>query len=429
MSALKKVMIVFVMILSAACSNKETTVNIESPEDYQGRILEYEYLDRDNLIMLTLSDESKVLIDAEGNVKPLDTKLNSDYFRWSDKSLAHCNLANYSGNDYEMYDIYGNVRSEMFLEKDASYIRVVKCDNGDVIWHINQEDSYLIFTAFDENGKELMNFNSQENPFIQEKTINSLTNEIEIPYIVYGGNSVFTFTNSFVNNVTDLLPENVLFSVNIDTQKLINSNAIYSEGYGITYLGFSEQVGIFDSNGNFITDREPERIMSNGLYYEADEDAFYDSSFNLAIDLEKYNKSIYDSNGNVLYGPDTVLGADYCFVFQGNYCPVSFRGEDSNYFSIIDRDGNLLFQPISENEIGENPFRYIKEIDSNHLLIDDMIFDLSNRSLKKLDSKIYQLVNNSGYYYAPIEGKIYYLEYGELKYYDPNTDESKVLGV
>ena len=436
MNKMMKLIMIFVILLSTGCSSNETTVNIESPEDYQGKILEYEYLDRDNLFMLTLSDESKVLIDTEGNVKSLKTKLKSNYYRWSDKKLAHCNLLNYSGDDFNIYDIYGDVQSEVFLKskeansKDLNNIKILKCDNEDYIWCITQEDNDLIFRVCDENGKELMNFSSKENSFIKEKVTDNLTDEVEIPNIIYGGKSVFTF---FYGNaecsVTDLDPVSVLFSVNINTQKIIDSNIIFSEGYGIGFDGYSNQVGIFDNNGNLIKDTKPSRIISNGVYYDSAEKAFYDATFNLNIDLKKYDDSFYDNNGDILKGPSTVAGANYCFIFQGNYCPISFNGNDANYFSIIDREGNLLFQPISENEIGENPFKYIKEIDSNYLLIDDMIFDLSSNNLKKLDNNIYQLINGSGFYYGPINEKIYYLEYGKLKYYDPHTDQSKTLGI
>ncbi len=374
-----------VQVQSETAEIEENTRTKSETEEinYQGMVMDYRYLDKDELFCLKLTNDEMVYVDLNGKVQQPD-KLNSDY-------LDTEAIANDDGRVYdtEIYDINGNNVGDRFI-KDSDHeqlLGICRMDDYDVVCVLSFEEtpssSLAIVKVYDEKGNELCRVDS-DNEYFK----NGFETFKRFDWVEYAGDTVCRIVDSSDDRV---------FSINVETGELLSPTGNFSDGYAVVYTDDGKKIQ--DLHGNYATDlsgEEFEQVMdySNGMFMSLSAKAFYDLNLNKVIDLSQYNP-IWIENADVGRRRDW-READGEFVFKDGFCNVWVKNESGTDFrGIIDTSGNWVIE-LSDTQTSE----YKERISRTKIRIGSQIYDLETKSYTDLPSDMneYELVNGRYYY-------------------------------
>lgn len=374
---------------------------------YQGNIEKFTYLSRDELFLLEMNNDDRVLVNTEGKIQN-SKELKSDYlYTEGTKTEAK-----------QIYDMYDNNVQDRFIEDDKreKILDICRIDTQDVIWvwesQENPSSSLIIIKAFDENGKELCRVDSN-NPIFNK---NVSDNFKDITSVVYSGDVTcrIRYTDASTNE---------LFSVNVETGEIIDiayglESPVYSDGYAIGSEGIQDIHGNkkcdlpYDTFGNDLT------RYSDGLFMSLKTKKFYDINLNEKIDLSNYDVLFWNGND---YG-----SWKNAYVFKDGYCGIEVENENgTRFYGVIDKKGNWILELTDESSLNAGAGDYCGKVTDTKIRLGSRIYDFKTKTFQ--DTPFY-LVNDVDS--ILLRNKYYYInDENEFCYYDPDTDTSMMIEI
>ena len=351
-------LLIVVMVMTAGCGG-------DSEKDEQTEI----YLETDNSKLMTSEQEEitseTIMQSSDIESEELSTQKReapiSELFTKFTEGYAWARMGNYVG----IIDIYGNrvVVEEYSRERDPDVTgfyngysmidKVVVDEFGTYIWNAGEENQYGEFIYFTDG----MILFRKEVPGIEGATITFTLTDflgtkigefVDFPMemqncIEYLGNDWFSVSSYFSDEsyainfrTNEIIPmeyavgEVVIDFVEGNGKAIIhtqtNDGFFTVDFYCVLNQETFEFTPIMDEDGTSID------VWSNGFYLK--NDAIYS-----VLDETKIPILIYPE-----------LSKTYGVMDGGDYTFVSIRGVDQDYFfTIIDRNGTALFEPIPYN--------------------------------------------------------------------------------
>ncbi|MEE0884967.1 MAG: hypothetical protein U0L59_07035 [Faecalimonas sp.] len=265
-----------------------------------------------------INTKGEILFSLERGMKPGTDFSNGAalIFNYNGSQIKKFQLINDKGQEIanlDGYDFKENVGEPFLLWKNIDTF----------------EGKWTEIGFMDSKGKWTIPL-TKEHAFISEDEISD--------YLRYCGNGVYASSDGNY--------EYICFSAKTGELYNINDYPYYSDGYVvINHLqeDGSCKVAIIDELGNYqstgiVADLSvtgayaPHGKYAEGMYFDRNAKKFYDANMNVKIDFTQYDieKNFYNQLP--------------CFV--DGYAAIQF---ENDYFTIIDKDGNFMFEPIKAN--------------------------------------------------------------------------------
>ena len=145
--------------------DSESVKEINAEENFQGLISDIKYLERDELLCISLTDYTTIFYDVKNNNLINDPELKSEYLTAERESDSNKNI--------RVYDFLGNDVTDRFIAdfEHENIIGVCHLEANDVIWvkeyNETPEHSEIIVKAFDELGNEICRVSSDNEYFAE----------------------------------------------------------------------------------------------------------------------------------------------------------------------------------------------------------------------------------------------------------------------
>lgn len=235
-------------------------------------------------------------------------------------------------------DIDGNKLFETQVSSDGGY-EIIGYGNGHFLVreHIKNFDTdEWRYGTIDKNGNTLNEMKIDEDEFLH------INNDWEREKIRYIGENFFLIDNYYWYNIEDSSCFKIHGGIIPDFYEgcnMIDYAADYC-GYGViidcNFRGIQDGQNFEDAPG-VVSAFEGNYIYSEGLalgdcngYSEESAYGYYNKEGELVISLDSYRDK-------------QIRGGDFC----GGYAPITMKGADGeDYVSVIDKTGNLAYQPV-----------------------------------------------------------------------------------
>ena len=381
--------------------DSESVKEINDEENFQGLISDIKYLERDELLCISLTDYTTIFYDVKNNNLINDPELKSEYLTAERESDSNKNI--------RVYDFLGNDVTDRFIAdfEHENIIGVCHLEANDVIWvkeyNETPEHSEIIVKAFDELGNEICRVSSDNEYFAE--MVDYIERFKNISTVEYVGDNVCRIMT------TDSSTRN-FFSVNVENSKILNGNGYFSDGYSV--ISAINEYAIQNTEGEYlvgpVTSHE---ILNNayrysdGLFFSGNTKKFYDIDLTEKIDLSQYEVVFIESDADM-------------YVFQDGYCGIQVMNDSGTiFFGIIDTEGNWVIELT--DTLNWQADEYRGKISENIIRLGrDKTFNLQS-----MEFGVYPDLPSNG---ENIDGKYYYInDVDELWYYDfENQENNKV---
>lgn len=307
----------------------------------------------------------------------------------------HCTPISYVVNDALLLKNYTVSRTDSvsltdrlpLIEKTDERIELCAL-NGEVIYTFNNDD--LVFSPQVKPLIENTN-NTLDYGIVVMRNISGFsTKETHIGYMGFDGEWIFDIDNNpIILDHTQLLSNSDTLTVDNVT---INLTPINKNHIAIVFIEKSDNGGIFGDYCINIYNTNTKELVDtySAVDYMFKSDKFYTIE-SLGFSEYKYQYITYsdlskteissqyynDLFNQILFAPQSlteqigVAEIQYISNFEGNYATARLKGLDSQiYYVTIDRNYNLLSEPVKASDLGNN-VQFLT-------VIDDIVYAVSN---------------------------------------------------
>lgn len=374
--------------------------SIQTSNNIQESIVDFTYLDRDELFLLKTENGDSIFMDLDGNIKN-NVDLNSHYLKHDDGCI---------------YDIEGNAMQDKFI-KDTDHEQILgicRMDSQDVVWvRENQEtpsNSLIIIKAYDENGKELCRVDSN-NEYLKQNDPHAINNFKYISSVEYAGDCVcrIRYTN-----------KDALFSVNVETGEILNPKGEFSDGYAV--ISAQNNKGIQDVHGNYLVGPTSTNDIlyetsyyNDGLFLSKTQKKFYDIHMNVKIDLSEYDILFWEENTGT-------PGWQEEYAFKDGYCGIEVQNENgTRFYGVLDTNGKWIIELT--DTLASNSDGYSGKVTETKIEMGQRLYDIESHEFMNIPTDV---SDNR----KLVKGKYYFVnDKNEFWWYNPDTGEIKPLSL
>lgn len=374
--------------------------SIQTSNNIQGSIVDFTYLDRDELFLLKTENGDSIFVDLDGNIKN-NVDLNSHYLKYDDGCI---------------YDIEGNDMQDKFI-KDTDHEQILgicRMDSQDVVWvRENQEtpsNSLIIIKAYDESGKELCRVDSN-NEYLKQNDPHAINDFKYISSVEYAGDCVcrIRYTN-----------KDALFSVNVETGEILNPKGEFSDGYAV--ISAQNNKGIQDVHGNYLVGPTSTNDIlyetsyyNDGLFLSKTQKKFYDIHMNVKIDLSEYDILFWEGNTGT-------PGWQEEYAFKDGYCGIEVQNENrTRFYGVLDTNGKWIIELT--DTLASNSDGYSGKVTETKIKMGQRLYDIESHEFMSIPTDV---SDNR----KLVKGKYYFVnDKNEFWWYNPDTGEIKPLSL
>lgn len=410
----KIILLICFFISFAGCTNKNIIQEkndeeefVDEVNDYQGKIKEIKFLNRDHLFLLTLDDEEQILVNSNGKIENIN-QLKSEYLSVTYDYSSSGTKDEYSGL---IYDLFGNDVSSRFV-KDKHHEKILgvcSTDKKDVVCILKNNESptstEYVLNGYDEDGKQLFSISSEDSN-IKQKNYSEYFKDIV---------SVSSSGDCICNVNYSLAKTEGLFAINVLTGEIVESDTFFSEGYGVVTKMNNQR--IVDIHGNIIRNLNEYDLgdihnYNNGLFFSNNTKCFYDKDFNKKIDLSQYEIAHWSGENE----------NDY--TFEDGYCGIEvFNENKTSFYGLIDVNGHWIIELTDDLDCRPK----VKRINDSFLQINRTGYDYYNIDTQEYGVFPFELKETKNVLY---DGRYYYLtKSGYFKMFDVSSRENIEINI